>query len=123
MNQPLSGNKGTLLLALVAGLSINGSFTALFSAIVPFSIFPLIALALSLYCLHQRYQHSAMPRGFPLLAAANFLLGLLLYSAIVRAEYPAIGSNFIPSILAVILVFWIGRRISVLRRRAEHDEG
>ncbi len=33
-------NRGTLLLALVAGLSINGTFAALFSSIVPFSVFP-----------------------------------------------------------------------------------
>ncbi|VFS68315.1 Inner membrane protein yijD [Kluyvera cryocrescens] len=30
-------DKGTLLLALLAGLSINGTFAALFSSIVPFS--------------------------------------------------------------------------------------
>ncbi|RJX84416.1 DUF1422 family protein, partial [Escherichia coli] len=29
-------DRGTLLLALVAGLSINGTFAALFSSIVPF---------------------------------------------------------------------------------------
>ena len=29
-------DKGTLLLALIAGLSINGAFAALFSSIVPF---------------------------------------------------------------------------------------
>ncbi|ACX86051.1 protein of unknown function DUF1422 [Pectobacterium parmentieri WPP163] len=106
--------KGTLVLALVAGLSVNGAFAALFSSIVPFSIFPLIALVLSIYCLHQRYLHHSMPEGIPMLAAASFLLGLLIYSAIVRVEYPAIGSNFIPSILSVALVFWIGLR---LRRR------
>ncbi|WCG83317.1 YijD family membrane protein [Pectobacterium sp. A5351] len=106
--------KGTLVLALIAGLSINGAFAALFSSIVPFSIFPLIALVLSVYCLHQRYLHHSMPEGIPMLAAASFLLGLLIYSAIVRVEYPAIGSNFIPSILCVVLVFWIGLK---LRRR------
>lgn len=36
-------DKGTLLLALVAGLSINGTFSALFSSIVPFSVFPIIS--------------------------------------------------------------------------------
>ncbi len=77
---------GTLLLALIAGLSINGSFAALFSSVVPFSIFPLIALVLAVYCLHQRYLNRAMPDGMPKLAAACFLLGLLLYSAIVRAN-------------------------------------
>ncbi|AFR05426.1 YijD family membrane protein [Pectobacterium brasiliense] len=110
--------KGTLVLALIAGLSVNGAFAALFSSIVPFSIFPLIALVLSIYCLHQRYLHHSMPEGIPMLAAASFLLGLLIYSAIVRVEYPAIGSNFIPSILCVVLVFWIGLK---LRRRKETD--
>ncbi|WP_225865304.1 DUF1422 family protein, partial [Klebsiella pneumoniae] len=37
-------DKGTLLLALIAGLSINGAFAALFSSIVPFSVFPMIFL-------------------------------------------------------------------------------
>ncbi|MBN3161024.1 YijD family membrane protein [Pectobacterium brasiliense] len=110
--------KGTLVLALIAGLSVNGAFAALFSSIVPFSIFPLIALVLSIYCLHQRYLHHSMPEGIPMLAAASFLLGLLIYSAIVRVEYPAIGSNFIPSILCVVLVFWIGLK---LRCRKETD--
>ena len=62
-----------------------------------------------------------MPQGFPSLAAASFLLGLLLYSAIIRAEYPVIGSNFVPAILAVLLVFWIGRKLKVLKR-IEQDE-
>lgn len=33
-------DKGTLLLALIAGLSINGTFAALFSSIVPFFHLP-----------------------------------------------------------------------------------
>ena len=78
-------DKGTLLLALIAGLSINGTFAAIFSSIVPFSIFPL--------------------------AAACFILGVLLYSTVVRAEYPDIGSNFFPAVLSVALVFWIGSRM------------
>lgn len=113
--QPL-GEKGTLLLAVIAGLSINGSFSALFSAIVPFSIFPLISLVLSVYSLHHHYRDRAMPEGFPSLAAASFLLGLLMYSAIIRVEYPVIGSNFIPAILMVALVFWIGRKLNRLQR-------
>ena len=32
--------KGTLLLALIAGLSINGTFTAVFSSLVPFPSAP-----------------------------------------------------------------------------------
>ncbi len=104
-------DKGTLVLAFITGLAINASFSALFSAIVPFSIFPLITLALAAWCLHQRYLNRAMPEGMPSLAAAFFLLGILLYSAMVRAEYPDIGSNFVPTILMVALIFWIGLRI------------
>lgn len=56
-------DRGTLLLALVAGLSINGTFAALFSSIVPFSVFPIISLVLTVYCLHQRYLNRTMPVG------------------------------------------------------------
>ncbi|HHA1209437.1 TPA: YijD family membrane protein [Enterobacter hormaechei subsp. xiangfangensis] len=104
-------DKGTLLLALIAGLSINGTFAAVFSSIVPFSIFPIIALVLTVYCLHQRYLNRTMPVGLPGLAAACFILGVLLYSTVVRAEYQDIGSNFLPAVLSVALVFWIGSRM------------
>ena len=70
-------DKGTLLLALIAGLSINGAFAALFSSKVPFSVFPILSLLLTVYCLHQRYQNRSMPVGLPGLAAAFFILGVL----------------------------------------------
>lgn len=108
--QPRQEN-GTLVLALIAGLSISGSFDALFSSVVTFSIFPIISLVLAVYCLHVRYQKREMPFGVPKLAAACFVLGLLLYSSIVRAEYPQIGSNFLQSVICVVLVFWIGYRL------------
>ncbi|PVZ83532.1 hypothetical protein C9426_25910 [Serratia sp. S1B] len=110
MEKPNSEN-GTLLLALIAGMSINGSFAALFSSVVPFSLFPLIALVLAVYCLHQRYLNQPMSEGMPTLAAACFLLGIFGYSMIIRVEYPQIGSNFLPSILCVALVFWIGFKL------------
>ena len=74
-------DRGTLLLALVAGLSINGTFAALFSSIVPFSVFPIISLVLTVYCLHQRYLNRTMPVGLPGLAAACFILGVLLHGS------------------------------------------
>lgn len=102
---------GTLLLALIAGLSINGSFAALFSSVVPFSLFPLITLVLAVYCLHQRYLSQPMSEGMPKLAAACFLLGIFGYSTMIRVQFPQIGSNFIPSILCVALIFWIGFKL------------
>ncbi|RWR03252.1 hypothetical protein ED28_04280 [[Pantoea] beijingensis] len=116
MTEQTHRDRGTLLLAFISGLSINGSFSVLFSSIVPFSIFPIIALGLAVWCLHQRYLNRAMPEGMPSLAAAFFLLGVLLYSAIVRAEYPDIGSNFIPVILMVALIFWIGLRLKAKKK-------
>ena len=110
-------DRGTLLLALIAGLSINGTFAALFSSIVPFSIFPILSLVLTVYCLHQRYQNRSMPVGLPGLAAACFILGVLVYSTVVRAEYPDIGSNFFPAVLSVIMVFWIGYRLRNRQQR------
>jgi multisubunit Na+/H+ antiporter MnhG subunit len=77
-------DKGTLLLALIAGLSINGAFAAIFSSIVPFR-FPdyftgadgvLPASALS------KPHHAGRVAG---LAAACFILGVLLYSTVVRS--------------------------------------
>ena len=114
--------KGTLLLALIAGLSINGTFTAVFSSLVPFSLFPIISLVLTIYSLHQRYQNRTMPVGLPGLSAACFILGVLLYSAVVRAEYPDMGSNFLPALLAVILVFWIGFRLRNRSRQYEASD-
>ncbi|MGM3175091.1 YijD family membrane protein [Dickeya lacustris] len=121
MTEQKQSEKGTLVLALLAGLSANGSFIAVFSSPVPFSIFPLIALVLSVYCLHQRYMHHAMPQGTPMLAAGCFLLGLLLYSAIVRAEYPQIGSNFVPSVLCVALALWLVAKLRARKPAQESD--
>lgn len=109
-------DRGTLLLALVAGLSINGTFAALFSSIVPFSVFPIISLVLTVYCLHQRYLNRTMPVGLPGLAAACFILGVLLYSTVVRAEYPDIGSNFFPAVLSVIMAGLARRCVTVSRK-------
>ncbi|KAB8310270.1 YijD family membrane protein [Rouxiella chamberiensis] len=111
MTEQANQDNGTLVLALIAGLSINGTFDALFSSVVAFSIFPIIALVLSVYCLHVRYHKGEMPTGLPVLSAASFLLGLLLYSTFVRVEYPELGSNSLPLLISVVLLFWIGLKL------------
>lgn len=117
MTEQPNQDNGTLVLALIAGLSISGTFDAFFSSVVAFSIFPIVALVLAVYCLHLRYHQSEMAKGLPTLAAFCFLLGILLYSTIVRAEYPQIGSNFLPSVICVVLVFWIG--IKLKKRKSQ----
>ncbi|MGV3345682.1 YijD family membrane protein [Enterobacteriaceae bacterium LUAb1] len=104
-------DKGTLILAFITGLSLNGSLSALFNSLVAFSVFPLLSLALAVWSLHQRYLNCLMPEGMPSLAASFFLLGILVYSAIVRVVYPEIGANFIPVLLMVVVVFWIAVKI------------
>ena len=77
---------------------------------------------LTVYCLHQRYLNRTMPVGLPGLAAACFILGVLLYSTVVRAEYPDIGSNFFPAVLSVALVFWIGSRMRSRKTSCQSKE-
>lgn len=105
--QKLTRDNSTLLLALMSGLSFNGFCSALFSAIVPFSIFPLMSLVLAVYCLRQFYHDQSMSEGMPRLTLACFLLGIFGYSAVVRVQFPQIGSNLLPSIICVVLVLWI----------------
>lgn len=117
MTQQANQDNGTLVLALISGLSISGTFAAFFSTVVTFSIFPIITLVLALYCLHLRYHQGEMSKGLPTLAAISFLLGMLLHSTIIRAEYPQIGSNFLPSVICVVLFFWIGAKLK--KRKSE----
>ncbi|CDL84159.1 YijD family membrane protein [Xenorhabdus szentirmaii] len=100
-------DKSAMLLALIVGLSTHGTFSVFFNSHVPFSIFPIVSLALALYCLHQRYLNYPMAEGLPKLVTGCFFLGMFMYSAFIRMEYPAIGSNFLPVTIGTVLVFWI----------------
>lgn len=93
-------------------------FQQFFSSVVSFSVFPLITLILSVYCIHQRYLNYSMPDGMPKLVVACFLLGLFSYSAIIRVEYPEIGSNFLPAVMGTVLVFWIYRKVKIRKNQA-----
>lgn len=117
MTEKTKKESGTLLMAFIAGISLNGSFNALFDSVISFSIFPLIALGFSIYFLHQRYVSQPMPEGTPSLAGCCFLLGLFLYSAVIRAQYNGMGSNFLLTVVCVALVFWIGHKLNIVSRR------
>ncbi|AYA41477.1 YijD family membrane protein [Xenorhabdus nematophila] len=111
-------DKSTMLLALIVGLATHGTFSAFFNSHVPFSIFPIIALVLSLYCLHQRYLNYPMAEGLPKLATGCFFLGMFMYSAFIRMEHPAIGSNFFPVVIGTALVFWIYLKVRGRKQQA-----
>ena len=121
-----SHEKSTLLLAFVVGLSTHGTFSALFNALVEFSIFPIITLVLAVYCLHQRYLNHAMPVGLPKFVVGIFFLGLFGYADLLRAQYPEFGSNFIPATIIVILALWLytswkSRKKELAERAAENE--
>ncbi|MGU0159986.1 DUF1422 family protein [Escherichia coli] len=81
-----------------------------FSSIVPFSVFPIISLVLTVYCLHQRYLNRTMPVGLP-----GWQLPVLFSRTAVQhgssCEYPDIGLNSSGSTVSVIMVFWIGAKM------------
>ncbi len=62
-----SGKK-TLVLALIAGMCGNAMLSWLTISEVTFSIFPLIALVLSVQALYQEYLRNPIPEDFPMVA-------------------------------------------------------
>lgn len=114
--------RSTLLLSLVVGLSTHGTFSALFNSSVEFSIFPIIALILAVYCLHQRYLHHAMPMGLPKFVAGSLFLGMFGYAAILRVQHPEVGSNFIPATVIVIIALWMYTSWKARKREQQQIE-
>ncbi|SFU94543.1 YijD family membrane protein [Xenorhabdus koppenhoeferi] len=111
-------DKSTMLLALIVGLATHGTFSTFFNSYISFSIFPIIALVLSLYCLHQRYLNYPMAEGLPKLTIGCFFLGMFMYSAFIRMEYPEIGSNFFPVVIGTALIFWIYLKVKGRKQQA-----
>ena len=114
-------DKGTLLLAFIVGLSVHGTFSALFNSAVHFSVFPVLALCLAVYCFHQRYLNLMLPEGMPKLVTGTFFLGLFSYNALMRAEYPEAGSNYFSAVFIVIIALWLYRAMKQ-RRATGQDE-
>lgn len=111
--------KGTLLLSFIIGVAVHGTFSTLFNSFVSFSIFPILALCLAVYCFHQRYLHHPIPEGLPKIVTGLFFLGLFAYNALLRVEHPEMGSNFFSSIIIVALVFWLYRSIKVRKEQCQ----
>ncbi|MDB1122703.1 YijD family membrane protein [Vibrio algarum] len=110
--------KKTLLLAVIVGMCSNALLSALTITEVTFSIFPLIALALSVQMLYQDYLKNPISEELPLVGLACFFVGAFGYSAFVKAQYPEAGSNFFAIIVTLLLLLWVGKKLGFIAKSA-----
>lgn len=107
----------TLILALVAGMCSDALLSWLTMSSVPFSLFALIALVLSVQMLYQEYLTNPVAEEIPLVSLASFFVGAFGHSAFVKAHYPHEGSNFLSIVIVLLLIFWIGRKLGYIGRQ------
>lgn len=107
----------TLILALVAGMCSDALLSWLTMSSVPFSLFALIALVLSVQMLYQEYLTNPVAEEIPLVSLACFFVGAFGHSASVKAHYPHEGSNFLSIVIVLLLIFWIGRKLGYIGRQ------
>ncbi|EOD79013.1 membrane protein [Grimontia sp. AD028] len=114
MEQNHQSERKFLLLAVVAGLCGSASLATLFVDSVAFSVFPIIAFILAVYCFYQQHVNQPLTEGTPLIAFACFLVGAFGYTAFVRMQVPELGGNFFPIIVTMLLVFWVAFKMGWL---------
>jgi hypothetical protein len=110
-----SNNQGSerknLVMALIAGVCGDAILSAMTMTEVTFSIFPLIALILSVQSLYKDYLSQPVAEDFPLIGLACFFVGAFGHSAFLKAQYPHEGSNFISITIVLALLLWIGKKL------------
>ncbi|MBC7003228.1 YijD family membrane protein [Photobacterium sp. BZF1] len=111
----------TLVLSLLAGLCGNATLAVFTSSAVAFSIFPVIAFALALYCLYQEYLSKPMAEGTPAIAFACFLVGAFGYSGFVRAQVPDMGSNYFQLIVSLSLIIWVAYKLGIMSPKSQSE--
>ncbi|MGO4998750.1 YijD family membrane protein [Oceanisphaera sp. W20_SRM_FM3] len=111
-----------ILLALLVGLCGNGTLAALSVSQVAFSLFPIIALVLAARQLYQEYLTVPMEGDTPLCTLLAFLIGVFSYSAILRTEFPEMGTNFLSVMVTLILVIWLALKMGVAARPDAADD-
>ncbi|AZL85963.1 MULTISPECIES: YijD family membrane protein [Aliivibrio] len=107
----------TLALSVVTGLCLNAVWVGFTVTEVTFSIFPIIALILAAQGLYQEYLREPKGDDTSLIAVACFFVGLFGHSALVKAQYPEVGSNFFSILVALALLLWIGIKVGVLKKK------
>jgi hypothetical protein len=111
--QQVKAERKTLILSLLAGICGNATLAVLTSSSVAFSVFPVLAFGFAVYCLYQEYLRKPMTEGTPVIATACFFVGAFGYSAFQRAATPEMGSNFLPLMIALALLFWISYKMGM----------
>ncbi|OIQ24350.1 YijD family membrane protein [uncultured Vibrio sp.] len=115
-------NKGserkTLVLALIAGMCGDALLSWMTISEVSFSIFPLIALVLSVQALYQEYLRSPVSEDIPLVGLACFFVGGFGHSAFVKAQYPDVGSNIFAIVIVMLLMLWIGKKLGFIGKES-----
>lgn len=112
----------TLALSVVAGLCLNAVWVGLTVTEVAFSIFPIIAFVLAGQNLYQEYLRKPANDDTSLVAVACFFVGLFGHSALVKAQYPEIGSNFFSILVALGLLLWVGVKMGALKKKEAMTE-
>ncbi|CZF84993.1 Inner membrane protein YijD [Grimontia celer] len=122
MEQNHQSERKFLLLAVIAGLCGSASLATLFIDSVAFSVFPIIAFILAVYCFYQQHVTQPLTDGTPLIAFACFLVGAFGYSAFVRMQVPELGGNFFSIIVTMLLAFWVAFKMRWLSVGSKKEE-
>lgn len=109
----------TLVLAIIAGMCSNAIISSMLHSAVTFSIFSVIALALSLQMLYQQYQRHPVAEDIPMIGLACFFVGVFGHSAYLKAQHPEIGSNFFAIMITLLLLLWVGRKLGYIKKKDE----
>jgi len=115
--------KKPLLLAMLVGICGDASLAVLTEAVVPFSLFPLMALWLSAYQLLQYYRQEPMVGNVPVCTLLSFLIGLFGHSALLKVQYPELGSNFFSLIMMLLLLALLSIKLGLTigKQAAQED--
>jgi hypothetical protein len=109
----------TLILAIIAGMCSNAIISSMLHSAVTFSIFSVIALALSLQMLYQDYLRNPVAEDIPMIGLACFFVGVFGHSAFLKAQHPEIGSNFFAIMITLLLLLWVGRKLGYIKKKGE----
>ena len=118
MSKPQVIPKKPLVLAMLVGICGHASLAVLTDAVVPFSLFPLIACWLATSQLLQHYRQEPMVGNVPVCTLLSFLIGLFGHSALLKVQYPELGSNFFSLIMMLLLLALLSIKLGLTLGKA-----